>query len=298
MGYAKQGKITSVMKVFNDAQRRGITPGTALHSAIIKAHSTRLQPGDAENAYRTLRSAGLDAPPSIYSDLIRVHALTGNLTSALSFFYKKERVDGFTPSASMRSELIRAFAVNSELLNSWKAFRKSYKAAGDVFLKDRSDDVGLPLLSWARLHFGKGPSVVRDMLELVEVPKGVRANVAVGLAGLMVWAAEIDAVAGKASSAAPEMGVVPGAVKEIPKYVPVQASKAAADVVRILDAVVKEKMFGEVIDEKVLTWASEVRVEAFAVAGDVKAAVGVVDSLGEGVTVTVPMLRSLLKAAA
>ncbi|KAI8847468.1 hypothetical protein BC829DRAFT_244675 [Chytridium lagenaria] len=119
-GYAHERKISAASKYFNEITRLGLTVGTESYEGMIRAHALRLQPADALQTFRNLRSDGLPASTGILADLTRVYGATGDLTNAIKFFNKNENVRGFRQGADMVSAAVDAFAFNGELVSAWR----------------------------------------------------------------------------------------------------------------------------------------------------------------------------------
>ncbi|KAJ1558139.1 hypothetical protein HK405_014340, partial [Cladochytrium tenue] len=260
MGHAAAGRITFVMKAFSgktDAQRAGVTPGAALHAAVVRAHAARLQPGDAVAAYRALRQAGLPGLPSVYVDLVRVHGRAGDVAAALKFYHKLDRLPGFRPAPDLVDALVEAFAINAELVSAWRALRDGFggsEPAARAYLlaplASAAADDSVPaapqgLLRLARVHVAAAAhdapddvefdsrltAAVTAALDVAGFPASLRPAALAGLARAAAAAAVADAAA--AASAAKDADASPGYLVDKVNVVTLPAPLAARAAARL-----------------------------------------------------------------
>ncbi|KAJ3389011.1 hypothetical protein HDU84_009241 [Entophlyctis sp. JEL0112] len=157
--YARNKNLSLATKY--DAKTKDFTTktgrqrGFSSFSALIEAHAALLQPGDADQTYRDMRLAGIRVPASVYTKLIRVHGLTGNMTKAVRYFTKRDDslapatvdindvktpVSRFQPTRDMHAALVMSYAVNGEILGAFRALGSAgpfelFKAADRDFTK-------------------------------------------------------------------------------------------------------------------------------------------------------------------
>ncbi|TPX42057.1 hypothetical protein SeMB42_g05305 [Synchytrium endobioticum] len=166
--YANFGRITPVSKYFSEVKKsHHIKADSECYDAIIKTHVTRNQLGDAVDSYSEMRNRGLEALDSTYTHLINGHAAAKDMAGAVRFFYKKQSVPGYKPSASVCAALVAAYVSNGELEVAWRTL----KMCIDIYkVRFRPND----FVELARIHADKHTHMLRDCWTWAQIKDEMR----------------------------------------------------------------------------------------------------------------------------
>ncbi|KAI9017647.1 hypothetical protein BC832DRAFT_545305 [Gaertneriomyces semiglobifer] len=182
---AALGKVTSATKYFNELSRRNLPQTSDAWTALLRVHAVRGILSEAISTYRRMRSAGVEASPQTFAYLIEAHGKAKDLAGAVRFFYKKENVRGFRQSADMFRALVDAYVTAEQPELAWRVVGHMVKTLG-------SDYSSSTVRSLAKDLVGKHPSYVEDMLRTSDVSADEAALLASRIMEALVESSEMS----------------------------------------------------------------------------------------------------------